>query len=225
MENASKALIMAGSILIAIIVISVLVMAYGNLTETMNAKDDEDAVEQVMEFNKQYDVYYRDNLYGSDILSITNKVADYNERQSKEQGYEKLDIEVKFKTGIDGPDREKIIDKTITYKSGMLKEKVQDLEGTINSYKSIRKGKQEEKLGKTIAALSGLRTNELEKLFDEKDMQDESRKGEIKSDIKKYLSYNAALTTLKSRKFKATKFEYDEKTKRIKTMKFSEIWN
>ena len=86
MENASKALIMAGSILISIMVITLLVMGYNNLTETMNAKNDEDAVEQVTQFNKQYDVYYRNNLYGSDILSLANKVDDYNERQSKEGG-------------------------------------------------------------------------------------------------------------------------------------------
>ena len=86
MENASKALIMAGSILISIMVITLLVMGYNNLTETMNAKNDEDAVEQVTQFNKQYDVYYRNNLYGSDILSLANKVDYYNERQSKEGG-------------------------------------------------------------------------------------------------------------------------------------------
>lgn len=111
MENASKALIMAGSILIAIMVISLLVMAYNNLTETMNAKNDEEAIEQVIEFNKQYDVYYRNNLYGSDILSLANKVADYNERQSKEQGYAKLDIEVTFSKTIEAYNKEKIIEK------------------------------------------------------------------------------------------------------------------
>ena len=106
MEKLTPSLIMAGSILISIMVITLLVMGYNNLTETMNAKNDEDAVEQVTQFNKQYDVYYRNNLYGSDILSLANKVDDYNERQSKEQGYAKLDMEVTFTKSINAYNNE-----------------------------------------------------------------------------------------------------------------------
>ena len=40
MENASKALIMAGSVLIALIVIGVLVLAYNNLSSLKQAEED-----------------------------------------------------------------------------------------------------------------------------------------------------------------------------------------
>lgn len=223
MENASKALIMAGSILIAIMVISLLVIAYNNLTETMNAKNDEDAIEQVIEFNKQYDVYYRNNLYGSDILSLANKVADYNERQSKEQGYAILDIEVTFKKTIDAYNSEKIsnseniIERNKKYNSNEMKKIADDLNTKIESYK------KEKVAGKTIPSLSGLRSNELEILLKEAGVTSEAEKSKIQNKIYTYLGYNSALTNLKSTTFKAKKFEYDDVTKRITKMIFIEI--
>lgn len=216
MENASKALIMAGSLLIAIMVISLLVMAYNNLTQTMNAKNDEDAVEQVIEFNKQYDVYYRNNLYGSDILSIANKVEDYNERQSKEQGYSVLDIEVTFKKIIDAYNGEKIIEKNRKYNSNELKEIAEYLDKRIEAYK------KEKVAGKTIPSLSGLRTNELEILLKEAGITSIAEKNQIQNKINMYLGYNSALTNLKSTTFKAKKFEYDDVSKRITKMIFEE---
>lgn len=216
MENASKALIMAGSVLIAIMIISILVMAYNNLTETMNAKNDEQTIEQVIEFNKQYDVYYRDNLYGSDILSLANKVEDYNERQSKEQGYAKLDIEVTFSKTIEAYDNEKIVQKNVKYESDDINEKTKYLEDKINYYK------KQTIAGKTIPSLSGLRTKELEELFKQANITSEQEKKNIQNQIYEYLSYNSALMTLKSKTFKATKFEYDDITKRITKMIFEE---
>ena len=209
MENASKALIMAGSILISIMVITLLVMAYNNLTETMNAKNDEDAVEQVIEFNKQYDVYYRNNLYGSDILSLANKIEDYNERQSKEQGYAKLDMEVTFTKSIDAYNGEIVL-----YNSAKIKEKLVFLEKKIEEYKKMKVG------GQTIPSLSGLRTEELEKILPPNLPQ--SNKELIQRRIFEYLGYSSALTNLKSKTFKATKFEYDKTSKRITKMIFKE---
>ncbi len=222
MENASKALIMAGSVLIAIMVISLLVMTYNNLTETMNAKNDEDAIEQVIEFNKQYDVYYRDNLYGSDILSLANKVVDYNERQVKEEGYAKLDIEVTFSKTIQAYDNEKIIEKNKKYTSSKIKEVVENLEKNVQSYKDItsEENRKVKELGKTIASLSGLWSNELEQLL--KDNGISNRKQEIQQSIYKYLGYKNSLSTLKSKTFKATEFQYDNVTKRITKMIFKE---
>ena len=75
MENASKALIMAGSVLIAIVVISLLVIFFGNLRGLQNTTQSVEQVEQATEFNKQYDAYARD-VYGSELLSIANKIND-----------------------------------------------------------------------------------------------------------------------------------------------------
>lgn len=210
MENASKALIIAGSVLIAIVVISVLVMFYGNIKDLMNVEHKVDVSEQIAEFNKQYDVYYRDNLYGSDILSLANKVYDYNKRQSEEQGYTKLDIQVTFKSKVIAYGAETIIDTKQVYNSDDLKQKAEYIETNTQNY-----GKQRVS-GKTIEALSGLRTNEL------KDLLKTENISEVQTKINYYLGYKSALSTLKSKTFKADKFEYDNTNGRVTKMIFKE---
>ncbi len=210
MENASKALIIAGSVLIAILVISLLVMFYNNIKEFQNANHQVDISEQISEFNKQYDVYYRDNLYGSDILSIANKVVDYNIRESEEEGYSKVETSVKFKTGL-SPNGEKLIDSKKTYNAQELNNISQNLEKKVSDL-----GK-EKYVGKTISALSGMRDNQLEDLVGKDKLQ------EVKAKSKSYLQYKSALTELKSKTFKATEFKYDKGTARISLMQFEEI--
>lgn len=210
MENASKALIIAGSVLIAILVISLLVMFYGNIKDYMGTQSSADASEQVVEFNKQYDVYYRNNLYGSDILSLANKIYDYNKRQYEEEGYAELKLNVTFKTNITAYNSESVIDIKKTYTASELKERSEYLDSQISKY-----GNQKVS-GKTIAALSGLRTNELQDLLGTTNIQN------VQEKINYYLSYKSALTNLKSKTFSATKFEYDNKTSRVTLMTFKE---
>ena len=99
MENASKALIMAGGVLISLMVIGLLVLFYNNLSGMQKIKTDSETEQQAAEFNKQYDVYARD-VYGSEILSIANKIADYNKREADNKGYTPIDLEVTFTKGL-----------------------------------------------------------------------------------------------------------------------------
>lgn len=232
MENASKALIIAGSILIALIVISLLVMFYDNISEMMNVNEKVDLTEQIVEFNKQYDVYYRDNLYGSDILSLANKVKDYNEREAGAEGYEKLEMKVTFtsKTTIrkDGEDLSTVINKNTVWDSADLQDLIEN-ENTgwnsiiLNMEKTVTIYSKEYKKDYTIQYLSGLRQNELKEIF----KQEISKKAKyieenVQPEINKYISYKSALSTLKSKTFKATNFKYDKKTGRIILMEFIE---
>ena len=89
MENASKALIMAGGVLIALLIIGILVVFFNNLSDWQKISQTSEEVEQITEFNKQYDVYER-NVYGSELLSIANKIDDYNKRESNNKGYSKI---------------------------------------------------------------------------------------------------------------------------------------
>lgn len=81
MENASKALIMAGGILIAILVIGALMLMFNQIgsyekAQTSNVKDS-----QLAKFNMDFERYTDDNgITGADIISIINKVVDYNQK-------------------------------------------------------------------------------------------------------------------------------------------------
>ena len=83
MENASKALIMAGSVLIALMIIGALLLMFNNLSSYQNTNNDNEMQAQIIEFNNQYETYNRDDVRGSDLYSLLNKVIDYNRRKSE----------------------------------------------------------------------------------------------------------------------------------------------
>ena len=85
MENASKALIMAGAILIAILIISLGVAVFNNMKNSVveNANLDE---EEITSFNSQITPYLGQNISGSQVnaliqlaISIDNKALSSND--------------------------------------------------------------------------------------------------------------------------------------------------
>ena len=144
MENASKALIMAGSVLIAIIIISCLVLMINNLSTYQGLQTQSEEVAQIEKFNNQYIIYNRDDVRGSDLYSLMNKVIDYNIRQSIEGkelgqngqyvGYSPMSISINLKSYqenlayLDGENR--------LFKS---KSKIYTASGTYNEIEGIKK--------------------------------------------------------------------------------------
>jgi len=84
MENASKALLIAAGIFIGIIAVSLIMLGYRNISDYYNAKEDAKEFEQMGAFNKQYVAYNRDDVRGSDLLSLINKILDFNRIQNEE---------------------------------------------------------------------------------------------------------------------------------------------
>ena len=78
MENASKALLIAGGILLAVLLIGLLVILWGELGSYRAIEQEKTATEQLTAFNRQYEAYQRQILRGTDIISIINKVRDNN---------------------------------------------------------------------------------------------------------------------------------------------------
>ena len=125
MENASKALIMAGGVLISLIIIGVLVISFNNLSEWQKIEQSGEKTEQAAEFNKKYEVYLRD-VYGSELLSIASKVQDYNKREAENKGYTKIELYVEITSDMDNE-----YFKKKTYTSTMIKEEIDNLEDKI----------------------------------------------------------------------------------------------
>ncbi len=99
MENASKALIMAGSVLIALIVIGAFILMFNNLTDYQQKTEVTVEQQQIVEFNNQFSTYDRTGLRGTDMLSLMNRIIDYNNRKSTDDiGFHKMNITIK---GID----------------------------------------------------------------------------------------------------------------------------
>lgn len=86
MENASKALIMAGGMLLAILIISLLVYAWSLFSKYQASKDSLADIEDTAKFNEQFANYDRDDVQGYELLSLVNKVIDYNNRKTSVKG-------------------------------------------------------------------------------------------------------------------------------------------
>lgn len=94
MENASKALLMAGGVLIAVLTIALLVMAFSSSSQFYKTQDDIEAVEQITAFNQEYESYNKKLLRGTDVISVCNKALSNNEKYSD---VPENQINVKFK--------------------------------------------------------------------------------------------------------------------------------
>ena len=95
MENASKALIMAGSVLIAILVIGLLVFGYNQLSDLEQQKEDSEGDLKGTEYMKKFEQFNR-TLYGSELLSLANLQEDYNSSQDvRYEGFDRIEITVK----------------------------------------------------------------------------------------------------------------------------------
>ena len=66
---------MAGSVLIAMIVISLLVIFFGNLRGLKQTELTAEQIEQMQNINQEYEIYKKD-IYGSEVLSLANKISD-----------------------------------------------------------------------------------------------------------------------------------------------------
>lgn len=94
MENASKALLMAGGILIAILIIGAVTFLFRDVTETQRVQEESIQVQQLNEYNKQFSGYER-ILYGHELLSLINKIINTNRRiYNAKDGYDYISINV-----------------------------------------------------------------------------------------------------------------------------------
>ena len=76
MENASKALLMAGGVLIAIITIALLVRSFSSISMFQKAQLSEEEQAQLVAFNEQYTKYLKQYVYGTEVRTLINKYKD-----------------------------------------------------------------------------------------------------------------------------------------------------
>lgn len=93
MENAAKALIIAGTILISVLVISAVVFMYRDLTSVKRQDAENQKVQEITDFNKSFESFDK-TLNGAKMLSLANKIQDYNEKyvNRMQEGYNKITL-------------------------------------------------------------------------------------------------------------------------------------
>ena len=75
----SKALIMVAGVLVAMIVAAFMAYSFRKIGEWASAENDAILVEQVDKFNKEFEAYDKDLMYGVDVISCLNKAKSNND--------------------------------------------------------------------------------------------------------------------------------------------------
>lgn len=94
MENSAKAIIIAGGMFILIMVITLLVVFGRSLSSYMQGQHDKEIVKQVTEFNNKFANYQGTELRGNELISVLNRVIDYNALEAGVYGYDPVLVEI-----------------------------------------------------------------------------------------------------------------------------------
>lgn len=104
MENATKALLIAAAVLVAILIISLGLVVYNMAAETVNNSANLSA-QEIQSFNEQFTQYQGDNVRGSNVNALL-KTALNNNITKKQESKTAMMVEVKLgnSTVLNGSD-------------------------------------------------------------------------------------------------------------------------
>ncbi len=231
MENVSKALMMAGGLLISIMVISLIVILWGRLSSYFTENSKTTTVEQDAEFNAQFENYNKKSIRGNELISVMNKIIDYNRTASDIKNYDRIIIDINLK------------DKDFRYKSTgqsifpkVFSNKGNDNDNNIKIISNLSTslttdtgitGIDDTKLQRLSAEIANIvdddnaddkyketRAKKLKNIFGRKIEDSEIPK--IKEATKKYYQY----TQFKRAMFKCTDVKYNQQNGRVNEMDF-----
>lgn len=94
MENATKALLIGAGMLFTIAIVSIAWAAYTNITGYYQEEQKSVTSDQLANFNKEYEAYNRDDVTGFELVSLINKVINYNANNAVDEslGFRNTDI-------------------------------------------------------------------------------------------------------------------------------------
>jgi len=82
MENAAKGLVIAGGMLLAIMILTLLVYALTTTSRIEIARAEAERTEELTRFNMEFEAYNKKLIYGIDIISLINKAMENNEKMN-----------------------------------------------------------------------------------------------------------------------------------------------
>ena len=220
MENASKALIMAGGVLIGILILSLIAFSYRQLVELARLDHEKTVVEQQTNYNAQWEKY-NGTIYGTDVMSMANQIADYNATQADQDGYATMNAKITIKHKIETTSLEdSTIIKGYLSKADMtIEEDAYTIENFYNRMDKIRKGIDSMKKNATytingnhvkISKLANMRRDAIMSTYN----IDSDTYSDISKEITAYKEVLNLYQDIKDKRFTST-LEYDNRTGRI----------
>lgn len=229
MENASKALIMAGSILIALLIIGLLVIGYNQISGLEQTRTDTDVNQKMVEYMRQFEQFNR-TLYGSELLSFANLQEDYNTSEAREDvGYDRIEITVQINREIVGsqyfmPGTNSLED--IAEDQKKLEEDMASYDKPQSKYNNRSVKYYSQKRYREIAIDFGMdppsdmADYDIEYYY----LRNNSTTTSLLNEIQEYTNLTAIYTEFRTgKRFRCTEVEYNNSTGRISSMYFVEI--
>lgn len=113
MENASKALLIAGGVLIALIILTMFIVMYNNMANIQKEQEEQTRIEQIAAFNAEFEAYNKKVMYGTDVITLINKVAENNKKYNSNNDYKIVvllnDVEVTSSSHLIGTEAERTV--------------------------------------------------------------------------------------------------------------------
>lgn len=246
----SKALIIVAGVLLAMLVVAFITFSFQRMGTWATANDQELLAEQKEKFNKEYEAYDKNLMYGVDVISCLNKALSNNDKIQKKMLDASYEVKVTVSLKQDEPLQESIkvyhmneTGKEIEYgnNSGCLNVELEDVEfkflkksyQKISSFeKNTQLKTQNENCKKAATKMMLTKTGngegeeDLRALLSVVDTLSEVVKNEdperTNSDRWTKAEFRSALYDLKLRKFKCTKLGYSDQG-RINEISFEEI--
>lgn len=96
MENATKALLISAGVMLSVMILSIIMVAYNRVSSYYSEKSATTTAEQIAEFNTVYYNYYRDNIRGTELISLMNRIIDYNQSEvyTTGTGYQRIEVTI-----------------------------------------------------------------------------------------------------------------------------------
>ncbi|MBO4815768.1 MAG: hypothetical protein J5507_02295 [Clostridia bacterium] len=245
MENAAKALLIAGGILIAIMTLSLVVYAATATKRIEQAQYEKLEAEKLAKFNMEFEAYNKRRLYGLDVITVINKAIEHNTKMEASDINNPYYINIIFKT------REDLKNEIYTFTYNIeTKEKTKeeygiekDKEGRWNSVdknKVVIEKNVEYNLG-TMKANNFVFNSDIKKIFQNGYIEDDTYSiNDYKNNTITTYTLYSALTNFKRAVFSCTTFnnineygklidetvsgvKYDNQTGRIKELIFVQL--
>ena len=205
MENASKALVMAGGILIAIMVLATLMFMVQNTASYKSEMEEQQMLQQITNFNKEYESYQKSLLRGTELITVINKaIANNTKYEEQDKVY---DINIKFKLVTP------VQKTTVTIKNGVKsKTRSEEEMGAAKEY-SIVDDRASDRINSEIKNFINVGS-----LYASKDYIITNY-----IDANNYTMEYNGFTDFKRKIFKCTNIHYNDITKRVDLLEFEEV--
>lgn len=154
MENITKALLIAAAVFLAMMILSLMVIGYNKISIYYKQQQELLSVEQMDKFNKQFQNYDRGDIRGNELISLMNKVIDYNTSQSYQVGTGYKPIKVTITIGSSYLDSFKYENRG--NRNDLIKEKIENIVGDKASDANLIKITSTPDIIKDDAVLKGI---------------------------------------------------------------------